>query len=442
MSRRLTYGILQQGSNLNQIDTEAWYGVTINEANSSPNLTRISGTGKMSLHASLPVQSLMKACLLNDDGTVNYYLDPTDWTKKVGGASSNLDGADGQVMIEVNEYYRSVENPSAGVYNHKISTVAIPGWQKVDKFYFSAYEPTVQRSVNKLASVVNTSTDYRGGNNTSAWDAAANSLLGKPATSISKTNFRTYARNRAAGKKWNISPWRQAMLIYELMFIEYATLNSQKAVNASLTVDGYKQGGLGNGVTTANSTEWNNFNSYNPFINCGASNSIASGSGEVSVTITNFGGVGVNRTFSVPRYRGIENPFGHIWEWCDGASVFHEGAGGVSKFYTCDTPANFTDNTDANYDYRGNLPVANTYVKTVTHDDKGVIIPLAGGTGSGSSTYFCDYYYTPGLINAWRACLRGGSATNAADAGFVALLTSHTASITSTTIGSRLCYIP
>ena len=185
MSRRLTYGILQQGSNLNQIDTEAWYGVTINEANSSPNLTRISGTGKMSLHASLPVQSLMKACLLNDDGTVNYYLDPTDWTKKVGGASSNLDGADGQVMIEVNEYYRSVENPSAGVYNHKISTVAIPGWQKVDKFYFSAYEPTVQRSVNKLASVVNTSTDYRGGNNTSAWDAAANSLLGKPATSIS-----------------------------------------------------------------------------------------------------------------------------------------------------------------------------------------------------------------------------------------------------------------
>lgn len=432
--------VVQVGSKLKQ-----WYGVRINEALSSPDLVRIHN-GNPTLHATLPVHNQMKACLLYDNGTVNYYLDPTDWTKKADGSASNLTGADGQVMIEVPEYYRKSHNISNGVYDHMVSLSPIPGWQKVDKFYYGAFEAAVERGVNKLSSVVNTTAAFRGGNNTSAWDAADNSLLGKPATSISLANFRTYARNRAAGTKWNVNTWRQSMLIYELYMIEYATLNSQKAVNASLTVDGYKQGGLGNGVTTANSTEWNNFSSYNPFINCGASNSLASGSGEVSVTITNFGGAGVNRTFAVPRYRGIENPFGHIWEWQDGASIFHEGAGGVSKFYTCDNPTNFADGTTTNYDYRSELPpsagAGGTYVKTVTHDEKGVIIPLAGGAGSGSVTYFCDYYYTPGLVNAWRACLRGGAATDTANAGFVYLTTHHAASSTLAYFGSRLCYIP
>jgi hypothetical protein len=231
------------------------------------------------------------------------------------------------------------------------------------------------------------------------------------------------------------------MLIYELFMIEHATLHSQKAVNATLTVDGYKQGGLGAGVTTVNSTEWNNFCSYNPFVNCGASNSLASGTGEVSYTVNDFGGAGVNRTFAVPRYRGIEHPFGHIWEWQDGASVFHEAAGGVSKFYTCDDPANFADGTTTNYDYRSNLPAGSTYVKTVTHDDNGVIIPLAGGTGSGATSYFCDYFWMPGLVNAWRACLRGGDAPLGAAAGFVALYTHGAASAASASFGSRLCYI-
>ena len=85
MSRLLTRGIIQQGAKLKQTE---WYGVQINEALSSPDLTRISGTGYTSLHATLPVHGLMKACLLNDNGTVNYYLDPTDWSKKADGSAS------------------------------------------------------------------------------------------------------------------------------------------------------------------------------------------------------------------------------------------------------------------------------------------------------------------------------------------------------------------
>lgn len=425
--------MVHKGTFLNP--SQVAYGVRIDEANSSPDLTRI---GKMELHALLPVHNSMKPCLLLDNGTVNYYLDPTDWTKKIDGTAANKDGSDGQVMIEVPTYYRNVDNSAPGVYDHYVSLFPIPGWQKVNKFYVGAYEGAVNRTELKLSSVVNTTALYRGGNNNAANDAAVNTLLGKPASSISLTGFRTYARNRGS-VNWNVMTYRASMQIYELYMIEFATLNSQKAVNATLTVDGYKQGGLGNGVTNAVSAEWNAFNANYPFISCGASDSLGAGSGEANVTITNFGGTGVNRTFTVPRYRGIENPFGHIWEWQDGVNVFHEAAGGVSKFYTCDNPTNFADNTDVNYDHRSNLPTGSTYVKRMTHDERGVLIPLEGG--GGASTYYCDYFYTPGLINAWRSVLRGGCADLGSYAGFSYSYASLSASMASTNLGSWVCFL-
>lgn len=425
------------------INPNLWYGYELDEANSSPDVTRIAGTGQMGLHATLPVQSLMRGCLLSDTGIINYYLKADDWTKKADGSASNLDGTDGQVMIEVPRFYHKIENPSAGVYQHKISLYALTGFAEVPKFYYSAFEGALNRTTLKLASVVNNTTTYRGGNNTAAWDAAANTLLGKPATSISMINFQTYARNREVGAyKWNLLPYRQHFLLYLLTIIEFGTLNSQKAVNALLTVDGYRQGGLGNGVTTADGTEWYNFNEYNPFISCGASNVLGNGSGEVSVTATNFGGTGVNRTIKVPRYRGIENPFGHIWKWLDGSSVYHQtaGEGNLHKFYLCDIPQNFAAGTAANYDYRSNLPDTG-FVKAVTHDAKGIIIPKT--IGGDSVTYLCDYYYSPADGDGYWVALRcGGAAADGSDAGFALLDTYVAASDSDSLIGARLCYIP
>ena len=418
---------------------EDYYGVTINEANSSPDLTRIAGTNSMPLHALLPVHTLMKGCLLADNGTVNYYLKADDWTKKADGTASDLSGAAGNVMVEIGPYYRKVDNPSAGVYQHKISLYPIAGYQEVPKFYVGAFKSTVNRTAPiKQWSIINLNAEYRGGNNNAAWDGGNNTLLGKAATLLSLVNFRTYARARNADTKWNVIPHRQVMLLYELFIIEYATLNSQKAVNGALTVEGYKQGGLGAGVTTVASATWDTFNSYYPLIPIGTSNSLANGSGEVDYTIPGFGDA--SGVVKVNRYRGVELPFGEIWEWCDGASEFFEGAGGVGKFYTCDNPANFADGTAVNYDYRANIPTSNGYVNTMTHDEKGIFIPKA--VAGGAATYFCDYYYQPGLVNAWRALVRGGGADNTAAAGFVYLYTYYSAANAAASIGCRLCYIP
>jgi len=142
----------------------------------------------------------------------------------------------------------------------------------------------------------------------------------------------------------------------------------------------------------------------------------------------------------VPRYRGIEHPFGHIFKWQDGCSVFHEAAGGASKLYVCDNPASFADGTENNYEHIGNLPTTEGYIKSMNYHSKAGFFPKE--VGGSSATYWPDYYYTPGLVNAWRALLRGGAADNGSFAGFGCLRTLHAASYANASFGARLAYLP
>jgi len=422
-----------------------WYGIEINEANTSPDVTRIAGTDGMTKHASLPIQNSLKACLLADDGTVNYYLDPTDWTKKANGDTSNLDGTDGQVMIEWPDFWYKVDmnTPSAGKHQIKICEGETTGFTKVPKHYVSAYEAALQRSTLKLASLKNIGTDYRGGNNNAAWDAAANSLLGKPVTNVNRTNFRTYARNRGSG--WNQYGYNDHKWLFWFFAIEYATLNSQKAVNAVLTVDGYKQGGLGNGVSNANSTEWSNFCGYNPFIACGASDSLGNSSGEVNYTVTDFGGTGINRTFAVPRYRGHEHPFGHVWKILDGININIQAAdsGGESQVWVSDNPAAWNDSNYTGYTNRGLMHRASGYMNKALLGAGAEFVPSeAGISGSGTGTYYCDYFYTsiPASGTSLRMLIVGGNAYAGAYDGFAYSNSNNAPSYAYAAVGSRLSY--
>jgi len=425
------------GSNVNH----KWYGIQIDEANSSPDLTRIASD--MTLHASLPIHNNIKACLLLDNGTVNYYLDPADWTKKADGTASKLDGTDGQVMMEWPDFYYKVENnfPAAGQHQIKISPYSGAGWTLVPKHYISAFEAGIQRSTNKLASVVNTSADYRGGDNTSEWDASANSLLGKPATNINRTNFRTYARNRGTG--WNINSYTHHKWLLWFYAIEFATLNSQKAVNTALTVDGYKQGGLGEGVTTVKGATWDTFNSYNPFVNCGASNSLASGSGEVNITITDFGGSGVNVDVKVPRFRGHENPFGHVWNILDGINlnVQSVASGGLTETWISDDPATWNDANYTGYTNVGNQAREYGYMKTALMGAGAEFVPTVT-SGADGTHYYCDSYF-PGFsasgVSLRMLCV-GGNAVFAADAGLTCSFACNEPADALADFGSRLCF--
>lgn len=424
-----------------------YYGVQINVNVADPALTRV---GRPELHVTLPVQSLMRRCLINDSGEVVTYLHPTDSTKTDTGATADLTGTTGQVMVEIPKHYRKFEFDGTTI-TVLISLYNLPGFHEVPKMYRSAYEATIDRTASatpKLASVVNKTANFRGGNNNAEWDSTYRSLLGLPATATSLTNFRKYARNRGEaglnGCGWNCDLYAAQLATYWLYVIEYANLNCQAAYNAEPTSEGYKQGGLDNGVTTLNSTKWNAYNSYYPFIPCGTTNSLGNRTGVVEFTMPDEYDTGVVAKVSVPSYRGIENPFGHLWSWTDGCKceIQSEADGAKSKFYVCDDPAKFQDSSYNDYDLRGELPRKEGYVKRLMVGEHGENMPTE--VGGSSTTYFADYFYTniPASGADMRGVLFGGGAYSGANAGLACAYTLNTASATYANFGSRLCFIP
>ena len=420
-----------------------YYGIEWDSNVASSACTRI---GRPELHVSLPIQSKMRRCVLRDNGTVAYYLHANDSTKRDTGAAAKLDGTDGQVMVEIPAHYRKFEVDGTK-FRCFLSEHALPGFHFVPLAYRSAYEAAVDRTVSatpKLASVVNTSAAFRGGNNTAGWDGTYRSLLGMPATSISLTNFRTYARNRgSAGKNgagWNCDVYEVQKTCWWLYAVEYANFNCQLAYNAEPTSEGYKQGGLSQGVT--NMSDWSGYNGYNPMVPCGVTNPLGNKTGVVNYTYKKSDGTD-GQTLSVPSYRGLENPFGHVWSWTDGCkcNIQSADAGGVSEFFVCTDPAKFQSNDYTDYEKRGELPRNEGYVKIMMIGEYGENMPTA--VGASSTTYFADYFYTNVVSNTGqRGVLFGGHANNGATAGFSYAHTNNAASSASTNVGSRLCFLP
>ncbi|MCM1168781.1 MAG: hypothetical protein NC324_02480 [Bacteroides sp.] len=405
-----------------------YYGIEWDITVSNPRPTRI---GRLDLHQTLPLQSKMRRCILKDDGKVNYYLDDNDSTLRDNGAAADLTGADGQYMVELPDVYVRVEQ-DGNKCRFLMSDRPLQGFHLWRKDYVSAVEATVQRSELKLASVVNITEDYRGGNNQSDWDELSKSQLGMPATSINLNNFRTYARNRGASE-WNCYLYQTHKKLFWLFAVEYCNFNSQADFSAALTADGLRQGGLGKGVTTLNATKWNNFNSYYPIIPCGTTNSLGNHTGVVEYTLPDDYDPGVETKVGVPSYRGVENPFGHIQKFVDGCKC------NKRDFYVCDDPEYFSGTNDAeNYVLRGQIAAGMGFIKRLVLGEDGEIMPLT--LGGGSTTFFCDYFASP--LVAWSVVAFGGYANRGANAGFVYAYAFYAATNAYAFCGSRLCFYP
>ena len=407
------------------------YGIDYDKVND-----KIHRIGDTKGHIYLPVQSQMKGVILDDSGNEVLELPQDDWT------SVARDGSLGQVMVRIPDHWMKFETRQNNTINRVwLSHVPKNGFIHIPKYYVSAYEASLQRSTNKLSSVVNTTTDYRGGNNQSAWDGTYRSLLGMPATNINLTNFRTYARNRNNGDtRWNAYPYFLHRDLYWLFAVEYASFNSQAAFTAVRTVEGYHQGGLGAGVTNWNDTDWNNYNGRYPIVPCGYTDNLGNGTGVKSLAVKDANNSTLV-TVSVPRYRGIENPFGHIWKWTDGALVdVISGSSGTSAVYACSRPSLFSSTSYSNYRSVGNEARSNGYVKEIHFGQYGDI--TAKNVGGSANTYYHDYHYGNIYSTSLRGLLFGGDADIGARAGLVYSYSYNVPTSTLPYVGSRLCFIP
>lgn len=407
------------------------YGVEWDTASSSPDGVRV---GNIQLHRELPIQSKMRRCLLDRDGGVKEYLD-----NELSWGGSYLDYA---VMTEMPEHwYKLYFNGTK--FRMMLSEIPLPGYKHVDKFYISTYEARMYRTDNLLCSAAGASklsdpnsTNFRGGDNTAEWDDTYRSLLGRPVTNLTRDQFRQAARKRGSG--WEMYTYNAHKILFWLFAVEYATLDSQKPFNAQKDANGFAQGGLGPGPTQM--TDWTNFNNANPLIPCGYTNEFGNGSGEKAYVVKNASG-GTHATLMANRYRGIENPFGHIWKYTDGANIqVTTGDSGLSILWTTDDPSNFSDTSYTGYDKKGNICRTNGYAKKMLLGEDGDIV--ATEVGGSSSTYWCDYYYTYTQANRLQVVLVGGNAVYGSDAGLAYVSTGNAPSDAYRDVGSRLCFFP
>lgn len=418
------------------------YGVEWDTTVADPTLTRI---GNPLLHKSLPIQSQYKGCVANG-AEINYYLNPNDWSQKADGTPSVLDGTDGTVRVHIPKFYgkSGVEGTKRWV---RMSTIKMDNtWIEIPEMLVDAYRSTVDTTVSatpKAVSVVNTTAQFRGGGNRTANDTyldtdAFRSDLGKPRTNISRANMRTYATN--AGSEmlcYEYYKW----IFYWAWVIEYATFNSQAAYNADLTAEGYHQGGLGDGVTTWDGTNWNNYNGYYPLTPCGYCNEFGNFTGVkdlvIPETVINDSTTVASKTFKVPRWRGFDNPFGDICTNLDGIILERTAANQPSSVYTTTDPTAFGDDNTA----KGKMTVAGTeiasdgYTKDYDLGETGEIIPSV--VGGSTTTYMCDYHWCNASSTALRTLIVGGRAYNGGAAGLGCFHSDYGVGLAAADVGFR-----
>lgn len=404
------------------------YGVEWDTASSSPDGVRV---GNIQLHRELPIQSKMRMCEVDRLGAVT--------AASVSGMVQRLDGS---IMTEIPEHwYKLYTNGTK--FRMMLSEIPLPGYNHIDKFYISTYEACISRSEGKLWSENlyaysdgNSSlNNLRGGDNTSDWDGTYRSLLKRPVTNLTRDQFRQAARKRGSG--WEMYTYGAHKTLFWLFAVEYATLNSQKPFNAQKDANGFSQGGLGEGASQM--TDWINFNNANPLIPCGYTNEFGNGSGEKAYVVKNASD-GTHATLMANRYRGIENPFGHVWKYTDGANIqVTTGDAGLSILWTTDDPSNFSDTSYTGYDKKGNICRTSGYAKKMLLGENGDIIPTE--VDGSSSTYWCDYYRTTITIDGIFVVLAGSSANGALGNGLASIYGGYTSN-SARDIGTRLCFFP
>lgn len=418
VSRHITFNVTSQ--NLEEFD---WYGVSWSETSSNPDCTRI---GNMDMHISLPIQSMMKPFAFQTQPVHKDQFVPLkeNFTEAMYSHANNAEA--GQVastvniMIRIPEFWYTDEYvPSSKTHNLKICPHAKPGWYHHKEAYVSAYEAFNFDNKGRLISMRNV----------------------VPTVNFTRTNGRTWARaNGFDGEaKWNLYTYEEHRAICHLFLVEYATRNSQKAVNTALTPEGFRQGGLGSGCTTGTATI-NGAQTWS-FIPTGSSDSLGSGSGEVTVTIQQTDSSGSNTstiTRKCNRYRGIENPFGHIWKHTDDIISIYDG--GWRTYYKSIKPDQFATNKNNSYKPLTSAAVVTSY-KTEIRPTPTCDFFAEACTNGSETTYWCDYTWD-NTDTSEHCLLIGGDSDIGGRAGLFDLNSNDGVGYSYATIGSRLTYLP
>ena len=355
------------------------YGVNWNPTTDTYERTGIAAGVALSTSYAGVIQTKMRRCVLNVDGTVKYYLSATDSTKKAEGSAAIIDGTDGNVMVEIPKFWYKYENVG-GVHKWLISDAAQTGYEVHPAFIRGGIEKSFRYYCAYQGYTLGTKLISGSGR--------------VPTANKTRATFRTEASANGVG--WSQIDWNLLTAVQLLYLVEYANFNTQAM--------------LGQGITTSGV--------YTDIT--GSSNSLGNASSPSTNTSTQF-----------MSYRGIENWYGQIYKSIDGVNI------NSYVYYVNNNPATFADDVfTGDYISTGiTSATANGYVKNIVANKNGFVPSVT--TGGSASTFVPDYFYQgTGL----RIMGFGGFAGSDARAGSFFLRGSDAASLAAANVGSGLSF--
>lgn len=212
-----------------------------------------------------------------------------------------------------------------------------------------------------------------------------------PSTRQTRDTYRTRARNMASGfQLYDFAAWCAVGLLY---LVEFADWDSQKKIGPGIVND-----------TAAHKT------------------------GETDAMVYHTGRANSGDNSAV-QYRGIENPWGNVWEWVDGIN-FNNYAPVI-----CTDPTKYADDTTTNYTVAG-VPLGGSgSTKTLGISTNLPWAYLPREPGGSETTYIPD---SMNSSSAWKVLMVGGSRGNSSAAGLFCFHAGNSSSSSGVSIGTRL----
>lgn len=407
--------------------------------------------GSLDALRNLPQTLGLGRYLVTDDRQMRK-LDPKDSTRFEDGSPAALDGSMGQCMWcwsrpwyfttwkEGTRTYMAITlKPLEGRKSYRIP-VGGTSWLGAG---------VMDRTEQKLCSVISEDERYRGGNGAArtldtnvkhpALDTPQATMLGMPATSISTTNFGTYARKRGEGWEAN---WFVAQAAVEiLLFVIMGNRDVQTAYCEECDADGLLQGGFGVGVSDM--PDWNDYNGLYPVIPTSVGLEMGDGTGLVEYSLpaseTAEDQAVPYKTFKVPVFFGLVHAgYGNLWRWVRGLTI-SQTAGEKSEGYVARSMAEvFNPNSVEGLLKVCNLPISGGYIKRKSWEG---LCGLPTELGASVTTWFCDTYETDAdTSTGLRVRTAGGGGNGGRGVGPFCVNATHGATSTFPHCSSPLCF--
>lgn len=301
-----------------------------------------------------------RPCMLKSDGTVDYYLDPDDYTKKEDGTASDIANTayDGNAMMEWGRNGRKIWikiQPSSDRHSAK---VWIANNQVDSKFHDYSFHNCKGESAEHFYTPI-----YNGSVISSKMRSLSGQTVSKTLTGTAEITA-AKANNPSTDELWNIECFADRVLINMLLILMGKSLDTQ-------TVFG--QGANSGGSEAVNDT-----------FTTGVHDTKGLFYG------TNSGAVSANTFGNCVKVFGMENYYGFQWRRTNGL-ILNNGATKYKLTYgTEDGSATAGYNTDGtNYKDASVTPSGTSggYISAAKFTEDGMFSDTMSGS---ASTYFCD----------------------------------------------------